>query len=84
MSTGSSSRCQGLNSITLRTRKFLGTFAVIAYLIAYSLCVMALGGQYIVGRGLMFELPFYAAAGFLWLPGSMAIIRWMSRPDKTG
>ena len=63
-----------------RSRKFLGTLATIGFLIVYCLVAMAIGGQLIIGRGLMFELPFYAIAGALWLPPVMAIICWMSRP----
>ncbi|MGH6819939.1 MAG: DUF2842 domain-containing protein [Methylocella sp.] len=70
---------KGMN---LRTRKFIGTFAVVGFLIVYSLVAMAVGGQLVVGRGVLFELPFYIAAGLLWLPAVMAIIRWMARPDS--
>lgn len=67
--------------MTQRARKLIGTFGSVFFLIAYSLVAMAVGGQLVVGRGLVFELLFYAAAGVLWLPVVMAIIRWMSRPD---
>ena len=67
--------------MTQRARKLIGTFGSVFFLIAYSLVAMAVGGHLVVGRGLVFELPFYAAAGVLWLPVVMAIIRWMSRPD---
>jgi hypothetical protein len=64
-----------------RTRKAIGTFAVVTFIIAYSLVMMAVGGELAVGRGLAVEILFYAAAGLLWLPVVMAIIRWMVRPD---
>jgi hypothetical protein len=35
----------------------------------------------VVGRGMVFELPFYILAGLGWLPVVMLIIRWMSKPD---
>jgi len=69
------------SGFSLRTRKFIGTFATVGFLIVYTLLAMAVGGQWIVGRGLLVELPFYITAGLLWLPVVMAIIRWMSRPD---
>ena len=65
--------------MTQRTRKFIGTMATIVFLAAYSLVAMAIGGQWIIGRGPLFELPFYGLAGIMWLPVAMAIIRWMSR-----
>lgn len=65
----------------LRTRKFIGTFATVGFLIVYSLIAMAVGGQLVIGRGLFVELPFYIVAGTLWLPVAMAIVKWMARPD---
>jgi hypothetical protein len=64
-----------------RTRKAIGTFAVVTFIIVYSLVMMAVGGEVAVGRGLAVEILFYAVAGLLWLPVVMAIIRWMVRPD---
>ena len=64
-----------------RTRKAIGTFATVAFIIVYALVMMAVGGVLAVGRGLAFEILFYIVAGLLWLPVVMAIIRWMVRPD---
>lgn len=64
-----------------RTRKAIGTAAVIVFIIIYALVMMAVGGEWAVGKGLAVELPFYIIAGALWLPVVMVIIRWMSRPD---
>ncbi|MEY3083381.1 MAG: hypothetical protein RJA94_3366 [Pseudomonadota bacterium] len=67
--------------MTMRTRKAIGTIATVAFLIAYALVMMAVGGMLVVGRGMVFELPFYILAGLGWLPVVMLIIRWMSKPD---
>lgn len=64
-----------------RTRKAIGTLSVVAFIILYSLVMMAVGGELAVGNGLAVEIIFYALAGFLWLPPVMMIIRWMVRPD---
>jgi hypothetical protein len=64
-----------------RTRKAIGTFATVLFLIVYSLVAMAIGGQVAVGHGLAIELPFYAMAGVLWIPVVMILIRWMAKPD---
>lgn len=69
------------SALKRRTRKFIGTFATIGFLVAYSLIAMAVGGEWIAGRGLFAELPFYIIAGLLWLPVAMFIVKWMSRPD---
>jgi uncharacterized membrane protein len=70
-----------VRAMKLRTRKLLGTIYTIAFMIVYALILMAIGGIFIIGRGLMFELPFYVLGGFGWLPVAMVIIRWMSKPD---
>jgi hypothetical protein len=50
-------------------------------MIVYALVAMAIGGRYIVGSGVFVELIYYVFGGLAWLPGAMAIIRWMSVPD---
>jgi hypothetical protein len=67
--------------MNIRMRKFIGTFATVAYLIVYSLIAMAIGGNYVLGNGMLLELAYYIIAGLAWIPGSMVLIRWMSRPD---
>jgi len=67
--------------MTQRTRKAIGTFLIVAFIIGYSLVMMAVGGELAVGRGIAVEIIFYAIAGLLWLPVVMGIIRWMVRPD---
>lgn len=64
-----------------RTRKAIGTFLIVAFIIVYSLVMMAVGGELAIGRGAAIELIFYAIAGLLWLPVVMGLIRWMVRPD---
>ena len=64
-----------------RTRKAIGTFSVVAFIILYALVMMAVGGELAVGRGIAVGLPFYIVAGRRWLAVVMAIIRWMVRPD---
>lgn len=64
-----------------RSRKAVGIVATVAFLFVYALVMMAVGGVLVVGRGMVFELPFYIVAGIGWLPMVMLIIRWMSRPD---
>jgi hypothetical protein len=69
--------------MTIRTRKFIGTFATLFWLVFYALVVMALGGEYVVGRGMLTELVFYVIAGVAWVPVAMVIIKWMARPDPS-
>ncbi|WP_161957288.1 DUF2842 domain-containing protein [Aestuariivirga litoralis] len=67
--------------MNIRRRKAIGTAATVVFLIVYALVMMAVGGMLVVGRGPLFELPFYALAGAGWLPAVMGLIRWMSKPD---
>ncbi len=67
--------------MNIRTRKFIGTFAMLFWIVLYALVVMAIGGEFVVGSGILIEMPFYIFAGAAWLPVAMLIIRWMSRPD---
>jgi uncharacterized membrane protein len=67
--------------MNIRLRKFIGTFATVAYVIFYSLIAMAIGGNYVLGNGVLVELAYYIVGGLAWIPGSMVLIRWMARPD---
>lgn len=67
--------------MNLRTRKFIGIILTIVWMAVYSLIAMAIGGIYVLGRGMPLELPFYVLAGLGWVPVEMAIIKWMSKPD---
>jgi hypothetical protein len=69
--------------MSIRWRKLLGTMAVVLFLVAYSLLAMVLGDTLLVGQPRVIELVGFIVLGLLWLPGAMAIIRWMSR-DSTG
>jgi hypothetical protein len=66
-----------------RTRKAIGTFATVLFMIVYALVFMVIGGQFAVGRGMVVELPFFIVAGLLWIPVVMVIIRWMAKPEGT-
>lgn len=68
--------------MTQRTRKAIGTFATVVFMIVYALVAMAVGGDLAVGRGIAVELIFYVLAGLLWVPVVMVIIRWMVKPDQ--
>ena len=65
-----------------RTRKAIGAFATVSFMIVYALVAMAVGGHFAVGKGMAVELTYFIVAGLLWLPVVMAIIRWMAKPDE--
>jgi len=65
-----------------RTRKLIGTFVFVSFLIVYSLIAMAIGARYLSVVHGIWQFLFYAVAGLAWLPGAMMIISWMARADK--
>jgi uncharacterized membrane protein len=65
----------------LRTRKLVGTFILIGWVIFYALMVMATMYKPARAFGAVGEPLFYALAGFAWIPVAMLIIWWMARPD---
>ena len=68
--------------MTQRTRKAIGTFATVLFLIVYCLVAMAIGGDFAVDRGPAVQLLYYAVAGVMWVPVVMALVRWMAKPDR--
>lgn len=65
--------------MNLRPRKMAGVLATTAFLLCYSLLVMALGGRFVAGLGWPVELLFFSVAGIAWMPAVMMIIRWMAK-----
>ena len=65
----------------IRTRKFIGGFLILAVLVVYSLLAMVVGAAVAIEWPEPGRVAFYAAAGTLWLPLVMVIVRWMARPS---
>lgn len=65
----------------IRIRKLVGTFALIALVIAWALLAMAFA-QFALrsAHGAVVAL-YYVIAGLGWVLPAMPLVRWMSRPD---
>jgi Protein of unknown function (DUF2842) len=63
------------------TRKLIGAIALIAFVFIYALLVMGLAGSRVREMGGLGEGAFYIAAGLLWLPVAMGLIKFMVRKD---
>ena len=64
--------------MTIRTRKFFGTIALLVLVVVWSLMGMTIAQTpWLAASGLL-QAIFYVVAG---LP-AMPIISWMSRPDR--
>jgi len=67
----------------LRTRKFVGTLAIFAWMVVFSLTVMAVMGS-IERPPVVIEIGLYAVLGFGWILPLKPIFVWMGnapRPD---
>jgi hypothetical protein len=65
----------------IRTRKFLGTIALLALVAIWSLTGMAVAQMpWLAASGLL-QAMFYVVAGLGWVLPAMPIVSWMSRPD---
>jgi hypothetical protein len=66
----------------IRTRKLIGTFALIVLVVVWSLLAMALAQSVLTEINGLVAAIFYVVAGLGWVPPAMLLIRWMVRPDE--
>jgi hypothetical protein len=70
------------NSVmTIRTRKFLGTIALLVLVVVWSLMGMTLAQTPWLANSGLLQAIFYVVAGIGWVLPAMPIISWMARPD---
>jgi len=67
--------------MTIRTRKFFGTIALLILVTAWSLVGMSVAQFPVLANSGWLEAIFYVVAGFGWALPAMPIVSWMSRPD---
>ena len=70
--------------MTQRTRKLIGTVALVAFLAVYALLAMMVAIVLQVRASRLVELGYYIVAGLLWVPPAGWLIAWMQRPDTQG
>ena len=66
----------------IRTRKLIGTFALLALVSVWALVSMA-AAQFVLPSitGLL-AVFYYVVAGLGWVLPAMPLVSWMSRPDR--
>jgi ABC-type Na+ efflux pump permease subunit len=64
-----------------RTRKLIGTAAILAFVVIYSLVAMALAESRILAAPKAVQTVAYMILGLAWILPLMPLIRWMQRPD---
>jgi len=67
--------------MTIRKRKLIGAFALIALVAVWSLVAMALAQSALTSISGLVATIYYVVAGLGWILPAMPLIRWMSRPD---
>lgn len=65
--------------MTIRTRKFLGTIALLLLALIWSLMGMAVAQMPFLAESGILQAIFYVVAGMGWVLPAMPIVSWMSR-----
>jgi apolipoprotein N-acyltransferase len=69
------------NSVmTIRTRKFFGTIALLLLALVWALTGMAVAQLPLLANSGWLQAIFYVVAGMGWVLPAMPIVSWMSRP----
>lgn len=69
--------------MSIRTRKLIGTVALLLLVTAWGLLAMALAQSVLTDINGFVATIFYVVAGLGWVLPAMPIVSWMVRPDKT-
>jgi hypothetical protein len=67
--------------MSVRTRKFIGTIALLVLVIVWALLAMALAQSALTDINGWVATLFYVVAGLGWVLPAMPLISWMARPD---
>ena len=68
--------------MSIRTRKLIGTVALLVLVSVWALLAMALAQSVLTDINSFVAAIFYAVAGFGWVLPAMALVSWMARPDN--
>jgi uncharacterized membrane protein YdfJ with MMPL/SSD domain len=68
--------------MTIRTRKFFGTIALLVLVVVWSLLGMTIAQTPWLASSGWRQAIFYVVAGLGWVLPAMPIVSWMSRPDR--
>jgi len=63
----------------LRLRKFVGTIALFALIVAWALLAMAFAQSILTSTNGWLAGVYYVAAGLGWVLPAMPLVKWMSR-----
>jgi Protein of unknown function (DUF2842) len=66
----------------IRTRKLLGTIALLVLVVLWSLMGMTVAQTPWLANSGLLQAIFYVVAGLGWVLPAMPIVSWMGRPDR--
>ena len=69
--------------MSIRTRKFVGTIALLVLVCLWGLLTMALAQSVLTDINGFVAAIYYVVAGLGWVLPAMPLISWMSRKDST-
>jgi hypothetical protein len=67
--------------MTIRTRKLIGAFGLIALAMIWSLLAMALAQSILTDINGLVAAIYYVVAGLGWVLPAMLLVKWMVKPD---
>jgi hypothetical protein len=70
-----------ISVMMIRTRKLLGTIALLVLVVVWSLLGMTVAQTPWLANSGLLQAVFYVVAGLGWVLPAMPIISWMARPD---
>jgi uncharacterized protein DUF2842 len=68
--------------MSIRSRKFIGTIALLALVCVWGLLAMALAQSVLTDINGLVAAIYYVVAGLGWVLPAMPLISWMARPDN--
>ena len=68
--------------MSIRTRKFVGTIALLVLVFVWGLLAMALAQSVLTDINGLVAVIYYVVAGLGWVLPTMPLISWMGRPDS--
>ncbi len=68
--------------MTIRTRKLVGTIALLTFLIPYWFVVVAIAAALQVAAHKWLEPIFYVVGGLAWVVPAAWLVRWMQKADE--
>ena len=68
--------------MSVRTRKFVGTVALLVLVCVWGLLAMALAQSVLTDINGFVAVIYYVVAGLGWVVPAMPLISWMAKPDR--